>query len=63
MTAGWEQRIEELLGIKVGTSVRLNAGAGGRLRCTHVQREALRTVDHEDVKLWETVVLSGGVLG
>jgi hypothetical protein len=63
MTAGWEQWIEELLGIKVDPSVRVNTGAGRRLRCTHVQREALRTVYAEDVELWETVVLSGGVWG
>jgi hypothetical protein len=63
MTAGWEQRIEELLGIKVDAAVRLNAGGGRRLRCTHVQREALRAVYAGDVELWETVVLSGGVLG
>jgi hypothetical protein len=63
MTAGSEQRIEELLGLEVDTSVRLNNGAGRRLRCTHVQREALRTGYAEDVALWETVVMSGGMWG
>jgi hypothetical protein len=49
--------------MKVDPSVRLNDGTGRRLRRTHVQQEALRTVYAEDVELWETVLVSGGVWG
>jgi hypothetical protein len=64
---GRGRRLKELLGIEVDPSVRvnaavrLNAGTGRRLRCTALQREALRAVYQEDVELWETVVLSGGL--